>query len=817
MVAAFRMSKGQAREKLETLFSFELLVEYVRIEKDTQVSDELALGVRLLDFPTLLIYQPQQHSSGNTDQPGEHGAERKEHSFNRGKSCFFQMNLDSLHSHLSNTPLYAMVLDVKEEIPKLVGSSLVSLATVMDRIRQDVAEHGVSAPSTHGERRLVSVCSLTGEKIGFISLSYKLLSLGASLLPHVGHRKDLQSTRAHGGKHGQESNKDKNTSTESLPVDCGDVHSPTMHSICENTQHTELQNAKIFVSEDKQDNATQHRPSNQISQTPHEAEKYFEEDLTVFRPPRLYYNNSAEENCRNKGEDYKLWTLDSEAFAFEDSCSEDESAENRNDGPSSPVTEQRVRHNAKASTNQETSGASPNVLGEALRQMPLLNALLVELSHLNNPNPHQPLSIHPNLAWIYRPASTEPSAGHGDTPQKTHQKTNQQTHRYFKHLHSPRNCSTPILKPVAVQKKEVLIESKCSSKSPRKRLVYGTTKTFNLRLKQVSPKVNRRECVELIQNETQSAKGKTKSENKGVKSCKGKSVFKQSASLNENIETVIQSITVDSALQGTTTLKQKNLHGKVHDKQISEKASLSERRDMKLIHIPSLSVDSDSGAQNRDKAAHHSESNQSQSEPDRHREEIESSGSSRHGSPKSSFSDSSRERNEEADYADDFNSLEPSDSYSPDPMSSPEPSRAKIPKSPIRSDIRNSDSGSESVQRRAVLPVPIKAPSSPQRALRGTHIIRPRTQASALSISSDDGDRERSAASLQTTDSRKRSQRSALTKNGSPVRGFSADSVSSFEPQEAAELDDELGSLDFRKGYQHISDLVANKLPGYTM
>ncbi|XP_071337201.1 microtubule-associated protein 10 [Trachinotus anak] len=828
------MSQGQNSDNLETLFSFELLVEYVRLEKDTKVSDELALGVRLLDFPTLLIYQPQLRDD-DINQPGEEKEKRREYAFNRGKSCFFQMNLDSLHTHLSSTPLYAMVLDVMEEIPKLVGSSLISLAKVMDRIRQDVTEHGVSAPSSHGERRLVGMCSLTGEKIGSISLSYKLLSLGASLLPHIG---DIQNTRAHKG-HVQKSIKEKNISIESLPFDHGNVNSPKLHKsdVSRNTQSKGPANAKIFMCEDHQDSAavcvtTEHRP-----RTLKEIENYFEEDLTVFCPPHLYYSNSAEEKSKNEGGDYKLLTPDSEAFTFEDSCSEDEMAENRIDAPSSPMLEERGRSDAKTSRNQEKSGVSPNVLGEALQHMPLLNALLVELSQLNGQNPHQPLSIHPNLAWIYRPASTEPPAGHRDTQRKTLQKTGQGTSHYFKHLHSPRNCSTPIVRPTSVQKKdrreEVLIESRSSGKSPRKKLIYGTTKTFNLRLKQISPlKGKRRECMELIQNETQTstAKGKTKSENKIAKSSKRKSVLNQSSSLNENIETMIQSITVDSALQETTTPKQKNLHGKDHDKQncqrISEKPSLSERRDMKFIHIPS--VDSDSTAQNRDKYEHHSESNQSQ--------ETESSGSSRNSSPKSSFSDPSREGNEEADYADDFNSLEPSDAYSPDPMSSPEPSRAKTLKAPVRPDICNSDSASESVQRRAVLPVPVKAPSSPQLALRGTHLIRPRTHASALSFSSDDGDRDRSP-SLQTICSRKQmtessiverssgaesfissnSQRSESTKNNGPVRGFSAESVSSLEPQEAEELEDELGSLDFRKEYQHISELVANKLPGYTM
>uniref|UniRef100_A0AAQ5YY46 Microtubule-associated protein 10 C-terminal domain-containing protein n=1 Tax=Amphiprion ocellaris TaxID=80972 RepID=A0AAQ5YY46_AMPOC len=676
--------------------------------------------LRLLDFPTLLIYQPQQSSSSVNQPEQNEGDKRGEYAFHRGKSCFFKMNLNSLHVQLSNTPLYAMVLDVKEEIPRLVGSSLISLAKVMDRIGQDVTECGVSTPSSH------------------------------------------------------------------------------------NIQNNRLANAKLLLNEDKQNDDAEHRPTNQT-------EASFEEDLTVFCPPHLYYSNSAEEKSRTEEGDYKLLNIDSEAFTFEDSCSEDELNE-KEAGVS--VMHQKGSHNAKVSSSQEASGVTPNVLGEALQQLPLLNALLVELSQLNGQIPQQSLTVHPSLAWIYRPASTEASAGQGNKPQNAQTKS--------------------------LQKAKQGTNSKSSSKSPRKKLVYGTTKTFNLRLKQISPlKVKHRECMDLIQNETQftMTKGQSKPSSKTLKSSKRKSVLNQSSNLNEHIETVIQSVTLDSALKGTITLKQKNQHGKVHVKQdrdterMSEKTSLSER-DLKFIHIPS--VDSDSFPQSNDKKEHHSESDQSQSESDRGKEKTQSAGSSRHSSPNSSFSDLSREENEEADYADDFNSFEPSDAYSPDLVSSPEPSRAKTPKSPV---LCYSDSGSEGVQRRvSVLPVPVKASSSPQRALRGTHIIRPRTHTSALSFSSDDGTRDGSA-SLQATSSRKltaassrvewssggesfmssRDQRSESGKNNDTVRGLSAESRCSFEPQEVEGVEDELGSLDFRNEYQHISKLVARKLPGYTM
>lgn len=825
------MSAQQNTDNPETLFSFELLVEYIRIEKRCKVSDELALGVRLLDFPTLIIYQPEQKERNG---PGEYA-------FNRGKSCFFKMNLNSLHIHLSNTPLYAMVLDVKEETPRLVGSSLISLAKAMDTIRQDVSERGVSSPSSHRDRGVVGISNLKGEKIGTISLSYKLLCLGASLLPHITERRGLESTSVSGGQQEQECVKEKNKSTESLPLGdpSVDVYLPTADksNFSRDIQSNRAANAKIVLSEDKRDGDAEHGPSGQT-------ENYFQEDLTAFCPPHLYYSNSAEEKSKAEEGDYKLLNFDSEAFTFEESCSEDEADEKEAGGQRSPVMHSKERHNAEMSDIQKTRGVTQNVLGEALQQMPLLNALLVELSQLSGQNSNQSLTVHPSLAWIYRPASTEPSAASGNKAQNKTQ-NRQGTSSNLKHIHPPRNCSTPIVRPASVNRKdrheEGLIRSKISCKSPRKELVYGTTKTFNLRLKQISSLklVKHRECMDLLQKETQSniVKGKTKLGNKTLKSSKRKSTYNQGSNLDENIETAIQRVTVGPALQQTVTLKQKLQHGKGrgrHNRDISEKHSPS-HRDLKFIHIPS--VDSVSFPQSEDENKLHTESDQSQSESDRVREKIESWGSSRHSSPKSSFSDSSGERNEEVDYADDFNSLEPSDAYSPDPVSSPEPSRAKTPKSPVVFDFCASDSASEGVLRRAaVLPVPVKAPSSPQRALRGTHIIRPRAHISALSFSSDDGDRDQSA-SLQTVCSRKqmttssrveqssgaeslissRGQRSESAKNSGPVRVFSTESVSSFEPQEAEELEDELGSLDFKKEYQHISQLVANKLPGYTM
>lgn len=762
---------------METLFSFELLVDYIRVE-NVNVSDELAVALRLLDFPTLIIYQPEHRQV----------RENELYTFNRGKACFFKMNVDSLHSHLSNTPLYVMVLDVKEEIPKFVGSSIISLAKVMDRIRQDVTGRGVSTPSSHGQRGLVGVSNLTEEKVGTISLSYKLLSLGSSLMPHIKDKEDPQNTEEQCLK--EHINKKY---ANVLTVDSEKAHSTSDQDGVNRLPKTEVSSEEETLL-----------PKSQVT------DNIYEEDMSAFCPPHLYYNNSAEERRQNEERNRRPLKLDMD-FTFENSG--DETDENTH------LSVKDHRYNAITSSRdkpQVSSEVTTNVIGEALRQMPLLNALLVELSQLNVPTPNQSLSVHPNLAWIYRPASTEPPTVQRGTAQEAKNgslvKNKIVSSPKIKDLHFPRHSSTP---------------TQDQKGSLRKKLVYGTTKTFNLRLKQNTPAVvKQRECVELIQSKTslKAKKEKLKSSKRLIKSPKRKST--QSSNLSENIETMIQSITVESTPRESFTEKHElededkskgMLHKDRTSPKVSEKPLLIESPS-RLIHILA-NVESDSA---------HNKSEINQSQPDRHSGKC--SGSSSSSSSDSSLSVLSREINQETDYADDFNSFEPSDAFSPDPMSSPEPHRAKTPNSPSGPDLCRSDSSSESVQKRAVLPVPVKASRSPQRALRGTHTIQRQTQASGLSFSSDDGERD---GSLPTVHSRKgltessREERSSgaesfrssedcrseSNRNRRSMRGISDE----FSFEHKAEEEDELGSLDFRKGYQHISELVAQKLPGYTM
>lgn len=810
------MAGQQDNDIAETLFSFEILVECVSItEKGSKVSDELAIGVRLLDFPTLLIYQPQQRSDGDPCA----GSRRGEYIFNKGKSCFFQMNLNCLHSQLLNSPLYAMVLDVKEELPRLVGTSLISLAKVVARIWLDVTENGLSSPASYGERGIAAVCNLKGEKIGSISLSYKLLSVGASFLPHI---TDFRGDKSPGSLVPQgDGILVEKVSADVYPHECGNAFlgQEEMTDIKLNDCGSAKVNQedRVSVVEDVP------QPEKEILQR-HTETGGFEDFLTVFCPPPLVYNSSFENGNKNEQENCTSLTPESVGFTYEDS---EEETSSKVEEMSSPTANQRLRQDAQAARTQCKSATTLNNLGEVLQQLPLLNALLVELAQLKDQNPKRPLSIHPNLAWIYRPAFAESAGKHNDPLQKAQRKPLQKTtilaHSNAK-MRTSRNSSVP-LKGECARRKGRQADINTSKTAPAKKFIYGTTKTFNMRRNLNSrPRNERHECLELIKSEanTSITKEKAVSPNR-IKAHKIKSPLNRSAGLDENVETMMQSMQVNTGIQEMVRTSQKNLEDEVGKQQSKERPSLSCRRSLKVIHLPSVDVDGSVSS----KARRHTASDQSLSGSDRHTAKAESLGSGKDISPKSSASYTSGEENREERYDDDFNSLEPSDVDSPEPVTSPESS--KTPRSTLRHGRCASESDPESFCSRSALPVPIKASTSPQRALMGTHIIRPQTHAPTQSFHAGDKHSSVSSQILPKQSGRSRrspggdsymsseGQYSESHKNCKPVGGFSRESVSSFEQDEVEELSDELGSLDFRMQAQPISNLFTNKLPGYTM
>ncbi|KAL1263655.1 hypothetical protein QQF64_006394 [Cirrhinus molitorella] len=749
----------------ETLFSLELVIDYVRFDASRGNVLDLAVAVRFLDFPTLLIYQSKQD-----DLPSKSGyadlclspealsqADDDEHlkySFHRGKSCLFKISLHSLHTHLLNTPLYAMVLDVKDEIPKLIGSSLISLAKVTEKIKLDVDKHGIGNPAAYGERLITPLCNLMGKSIGVISLAYKVVSLGAHLIPHIRENRvyEVGVSRGKGEEH--PSVGAKCPETDEMPPKVSENHSGNvlLQQISLDGQSTE-----VMISEAKRPGVpacTQTEQAKRRVSWSEDAQEY-----TTFCPPPLFYSSSV----KNRQESKRLLAT-MESLNIEDPAEVNNEVESSDkydfpeitavkpDGSSRLTSTPRLQH-------KEMNSAP---FGDVIRQLPLLNALLVELSQLNiqTPQQQQPLSVHSNLARLY----TSPQEPSGAKPIAENQKTSPKQ-RLDQHK----------MKAVKSAKKKEKMQ-------PKRTLKYGLTNTFRLRLQLVKAGTKRHEC---IQYQDAKQNQPSSSEHKRVRKSVSRGV-----GLDETVETLISSFENHPAPTETPS--------KSHTK-LNEESHLTDKDQ----HSASSIHDSNLGFQRGDSRA--------SSRPCR-----------------TSLSNGSFQQEE---YQDDFTSLNTTDGYSPDPFSSPEPSRRK----------RNSgSSASSSSHPSKALPVPLKAENSPQRSLKNTHVIRPRLQTSALSLSSDEDEFEsgRHRAGSQSSGQRTPSVRRTFGKSesfdsdlgdkGMTFSRVSEDSdlaannpvvksISASGQTDAEEEQDKLGSLGLDRNYHHISELVINKLPGYTL
>lgn len=303
----FTLTPKNMSSTQETLFSLELVIDYVRFDGSRGNVLDPAVAVRFLDFPTLLISQSKQEDlpskSGYADlslspeaisQPDD--GEHLKYSFHKGKSCLFKINLHSLHTHLMNTPLYAMVLDVKDEIPKLIGSSLISLAKVTEKIKSDVEKHGIGNPSAYGERLTTTICNLMGRSIGVISLAYTIVSLGAHLIPHIPENRvyEVGVTRGKGGQdssvHARCPEKDE------MPPKVPEEDHPG--NVLLQQISLDGQSADIVISEAKQPGVpafTQTEQAKQRISWSEDAQEY-----TTFCPPPLVYSSSVKNRQESK-------------------------------------------------------------------------------------------------------------------------------------------------------------------------------------------------------------------------------------------------------------------------------------------------------------------------------------------------------------------------------------------------------------------------------------------------------------------------------------------------------------------------------------
>ncbi|XP_041921466.1 microtubule-associated protein 10 [Alosa sapidissima] len=759
-----------------------------------------------------------------------------------------------------------MVMDVGQETPKLIGSSLISLTRLVNQIKSDVEEHGIGTPSAYGERGTHDLCNLMGMKIGRISVACKLVSLGGSLIPHISENK-IHSV---GTTLSQETNGTEMANMATNVVCCKTTEGTGVKPIeKEGFCHVVCQRVKfdghpkdIVVSEAEEKRVAS--TSTQTEQTKKRIKKIeiaridYEEELspTLFCPPPMFY--SSADKCQEDKE-FKTSNTGMDSLRVADLDTDEELS----DSEMPPSKEQRGPAIVEHPTGSEIPPQSlaPSHLGDAIRQLPLLNALLVELSLLNGQNQQQqqPLSVHPNLAWIYTSAQgpTDPTADGTKPPLQMlkNDASPQQKAQMLSSLrrgHSER-CVKSLISVSPSSKQKRVKANKHSphpeKTKPKRKLTYGLTHTYRLRLQRLSTDLPKpRECVEHA-NSKQSKPAKQKNKNLSSSS----SMLKKSLNLDDNIDTLINGIIVDGTQENTPPKSSDRPNicrlsiesGDLPDRKAAsilkhtlKKKPVHFKQDKELhIRIPSA-LSQHSGRSDLEHRANKPGFSSSS-------EDEGGQGESRWSGPPSKCSDSDCSEGQ-VDYQDDFTSLDPTDGYSPDLLSSPEPRMTRVPSDP-------SSLNDESV-RNPDLPVPVKAATSPKRSLKGTHVIRQSMRASGLSVSSDADDlrsgytpsahsrhsqvpqaRSESQdsemggrASVSRHPTRPWSERSDHTDDVTHYRGYSEDSfahhsdsdpesLSLLDPIEAEEENDQLGTLGLTQKYQHISDLIVNKLPGYTL
>ncbi|XP_038656436.1 microtubule-associated protein 10 [Scyliorhinus canicula] len=563
---------------VETLFSLELLVDYVQLEPRPWTGPGpgplLAVAFRLLDFPTLLVHQTEPERaecmrrswdcSKNNGGP-EQLPDNSDIPFGKGKSCLFKISLDSLHSHLSNTPLYAMLLDVFPRVPKLLGSCLISLADGVEKVRRDVEEHSTAIPSVHGSKGLHALRNLMGEKIGHISVGYRLLSLGGGLLPHIPENQVLKVGVQHMEEFTLQPVESPVLPNEPpVPEQVEEDGEKAGHHVTRRTPSHSAKSPDLVLG----DQALVHAQigesevpvviamSKEKKRKPNKLAKgaYVEQSMggqsmdmgldNVFCPPPMYYSRST---C---GPGEKLM----EVHIVE---SKTESAPLEELGPDkvgSLAMHQNLNYSSRSETTSRlkphTQRSLPQLDPGNIRQLPLLNALLIELSLLHDQVPQKvPLAIHPQLAWLYSGLENDSSNFHksttsiaSDCPRSTSSNVKKHNEK-LKHPMSLKRFDKENTTKQTTTKKD--------SEHPKK-LMYGLTHTLRLRLQQTNPNMlilhDQRELLRKRQLKERRTTGpcyKGKGERGSLPLLKddqhlpGTFSF-QSGHFEENIETLIQ-------------------------------------------------------------------------------------------------------------------------------------------------------------------------------------------------------------------------------------------------------------------------------------
>ncbi|XP_074846263.1 microtubule-associated protein 10 [Carettochelys insculpta] len=874
---------GGAREGL---FSLELLVEWVRLELPPRGPLRPAVALRLLDFPTLLVRAPEPGSPPGPLVP-----------FGRGKSCLFRLAPGALRGLQLHALLLA--LPAGPGAPRLLGSCCVPLAPAAEDLLRP--PQGGTWPDSRGRRGRYPLRDLMGERVGELALGYRLSSLGPALVGHL--PADLGQGVA--GKELPSSPRcAPDSQCKSEPrLQGGPVEQEPGLALSGGSEPEPLHREEVGELE-SEPSVQPPSPGSQASLPPGEEEvKELEIESNIICPPPLYYT------CLSAK------PLPAQAPGMIVVAQPPVPQEQIPNVPPLPVQEACPDRGQPAGALAQSLGSTQQ-LRNTLSELPLLNALLVELSLLNNQTLQVgPSAVHPQLAWLYRKveenteASSPPSEskrpGRKDketisNPSAGFKRSQQQFSKFGSFaLREPGTGKGT--KKYAVSKNSGFDKkSETKENTPqRKKLFYGLTNTLRLRLQQTNPDMlilhERRE--QLRKRQLEMGRG----EKKGKSSISKRSLFRNTAEQclmssrhparggileqntqhDENIETLIQS----SVEKNYSTIIRENIseprkHAAYnrpnnHEEntkeenpyEVSTNSSIEgttvktayKEKDME-IHLPrAFTQDTDAKRNKTDEEAVRDIHDKAMDDYNASILGYHQPGSnSLESNPELKYSDDFVGSPENTAYSEDFTSADYTGRDSVTLDSSPEPALVsqKHTCSDMESESKKSRISEKSLRTESIsAPVPVASTVSPVHSLRRLHDIKAKKQSShaavsmSVSDSSPAGSLEQELTSCNKEDSKidqnithapDVKSKQANSDISSAVKGQTSleksqslrtSQVSSYLPSNMSDLelsgvensisdkeeDDDFGTLSIPNQYKHISELVVNKLPGYTM
>nr|XP_056709275.1 microtubule-associated protein 10 [Euleptes europaea] len=838
----------------DSLFSLEILVESARVEPRLLPSPLPASGpfrpavaLRLLDFPTLLVRAP--HCGPGPLVP-----------FGRGKSCLFRLRPSALRGLLRRSPLHALLLALPPTAgpARLLGSCSVSLAAA--------AEELLLGAGPAGRRGRFPLRDLMGEPVGELGLSYHLSNLGSTMLMHMREgaaagepcteegrwqRPPALPPRTPLGTQGE-----RGLSLELIPE-------------AEENQDPGSGSGSLY-------SFSSSRTEPQLSDSGcGDTARELQTEANVFCPPPMYYNCLAEDCCPPPRASEPLRAAEQqESFQKEG-----------NTLPSAvPVNEELSRGGRDMSPSPQTS-VNALQLRQTLSQLPLLNALLVELSLLNNQTPQPgPSSVHPQLAWLYQnveeSSKSPPPYIKSASPPREDKKTPPRKERgrsptlvlrsrpeNLKCMSSSFQRTWTGFKASVYERKSSPEKNSKENSPPRSKLVYGMTNTLRLRLQQTNPSMlkvhekrehrRKKQANVFIRGNKSLANSKILRRSperhpkpSGSAHSEERVISDQNIQFNDNIETLIQySVEQDCC----TNRKEVNsdvqnsvvgCHAKSHENtkercQFKRLGSGYKKRRLK-VHLPRVSLQDTDVLEN----IIDTEAERCAQDKDGKISVLQNpSQNNVESCYECENSDDVSTKCENGGYSEDFTNADSSSFEAPLSSSEPLLVNPKPSHSDTVSDSKITERSQTSESISSLIPVPSAV--SPVQSLKKTnpgqkvvdqHRYNDDDSPPTRTLKgkrSDQQAKKQESKDLQTFESKRESSdlNSRGTKDQSVEKSLSlrTSQVSSYMPSNMSDLSelesntsykeeqDDFEMPDITNQYKHVSELVVNKLPGYTM